>query len=128
MKRGVRAFNPDVEHVVTDIFQDLGCAKGKDLKKKKDFEKVCKKIGLKPAPFKKYGSTRFRSIKQCLIPIIENWDGIVQYYSTLNKLTERQEKLKAYFVDREYSSLMNFYFILASIKDLSEAIDYYSAA
>ena len=125
MKYGVRAFDPDVEHVVVDMYQDLGGAKGKGLKKKKDFEKICKSIGLKPSAFKQYGSTRFRSIRQCLIPIIGNWDGIIKYYSTLKKLTERQERLKAYFVEREYSSLMNLHFIVAAIRDLIEGIDYY---
>ena len=73
MKHAVKAFDSDVEHAVVDIYQDLGGAKGRGLKKKKDFEKVCKNIGVTPKPFKQYGSTRFRSIRQCLIPIVENW-------------------------------------------------------
>ena len=125
MKYGVRAFDPDVEHVVVDIYQDLGGAKEKGIKKKKDFEKVCQGLGLNPTPFKKYDSTRFRSIRECILPIVDNWEGINKYYSTLKKPTVRQQRVKAYFVDREYMSLLNLYFILASIRELIEGIDYF---
>ena len=77
-----------------NIYIDLGGAKGKGVKKKKEFEAVCPSIGLKPVPFKRYISTRFRIIRLCLKPVLENWEGIQRYYNSLKKPTERQNPLK----------------------------------
>ena len=78
-----------------------------------------------PKPFKKFCQTRFRGIRDCIIPVLFNWEGIVKYYSALKSPTERQQLLKGYFVDREMMSLFNIHFIHASIRDVIEAIDYF---
>ena len=49
----------------------------------------------------------------------------MQYYSKLKSSTDRQKLLKIYFVDREFSSLLELRFINASIRELIEAIDFF---
>ena len=83
LKYGVTAFDPDMEPALVDIYIDLGGAKGKGVKKKKEFEAVCQSIGLKPVPFKRFVSTRFHIIRLCLKLVLENWEGIQRYYNSL---------------------------------------------
>ena len=125
MKHGVTAFDADIQQALVNIYMDIGGAKGKGLKKKKAFETVCGNIGLKPRPLKKFCTTRFRSIRDCIIPVLENWYGIVKYYSQVKKPTDRQKLLKAYFVDREWMSLLKMKFVIASARELIEGIDFF---
>ena len=125
LKHGVTAFDTDIQQALVNIYMDIGGAKGKGLKKKKAFETVCGNIGLKPRPLKKFCTTRFRSIRDCIIPVLENWYGIVKYYSQVKKPTDRQKLLKAYFVDREWMSLLKMKFVIASARELIEGIDFF---
>ena len=108
-----------------NIYIDLGGAKGKGVKKKKEFEAVCQSIGLKPVPFKRFVSTRFRIIRLCLQPVLESWEGIQRYYNSLKKSTERQNLLKAYLVDREWMAFLKIKFVYGGIRELIEGIDYF---
>ena len=63
LQYGVTAFDPGMEPALVNIYIDLGGAKGKGVKKKKEFEAVCPSIGLKPVPFKRFVSARFRIIR-----------------------------------------------------------------
>ena len=72
----------------------MGGAKGKGLKRKKQFEKVALDKGITPAQFKKVCTTRFRLFRIALKPVLSNWHAIVAYYRTVKKLTDRQIKLK----------------------------------
>ena len=124
LKYGVTAFDLDIQLSLVNLFQDLGGAKGRGIKKKKDFENLGKKqCGVTAAPFKKFVVTRFRCIRMCLTPVLKNWDIIIKYYGTTTKLTERQELLKSYFVDREWGTLLNLKFVYSAIRELVEAID-----
>ena len=125
LKHGVSEYDTDIQQALVNVYMDIGGAKGKGLKKKKEFEELCSSIGLTPQQFKKFCSTRFRIIRECIKPVLSNWDGIVLYYSQVTKSTERQQGLKSFFVDREMMNYLNFSFIQAAIRELIEAIDYF---
>ena len=125
LKHAVESFDSDIQQALVNIYCDLGGAKGRGLKRKKAFEIVCQEKGIIPIPFKKFCSTRFRSVRECLKPVLFNWEALVQYYSKLKSSTDRQKLLKIYFVDREFSSLLELRFINASIRELIEAIDFF---
>ena len=108
-----------------NIYFDIGGAKGKGLKKKHNYEKIAKEKGRKLKALHQFGSTRFRSYRICIEPILFNWETIVDYYSSLDKPTPRQTKLKEFFVIREFDSLLKLEFIMAATKDLNEAINYF---
>ena len=91
MKHRVSNFDSDLQPGLVNIYFDLGGAKGKGSKKKKDFEAACKLIGLVPDAYKKFCQTRFRGIRNCLLPVVCNWEGMIKYYSSLKKPTERQQ-------------------------------------
>ena len=89
LKHGVSEYDTDIQQALVNVYMDIGVPKGKGLKKKKEFEEVCSSIGLTPQPFKKFCSTRFRIIRECIKPVLSNWDVIVLYYSQVTKPTER---------------------------------------
>ena len=125
LKHAVESFDSDRQQALVNIYCDLGGAKGRGLKRKKAFEIVCQEKGIIPIPFKQFCSTRFRSVRECLKPVLFNWEALVQYYAKLKSSTDRQKLLKIYFVDREFSSLLELRFINASIRELMEAIDFF---
>ena len=49
----------------------------------------------------------------------------MDYYSSLDKPTPRQAKLRDFFSLREFDSLLKLEFIMAATKDLNEAINYF---
>ena len=121
----VTAFDPDMQPALANIYIDLGGAKWKGVKKKKEFEAVCQFTGLKPVPFKRFVSARFHIIRLCLKPVLENWEGIQRYYSSLKKPNERQKLLKAYLVDREWMTFLKMKFVYGGIRELVEGIGYF---
>ena len=125
MMHATEAFDKDAKEALVNIFFDIRGAKGKGLKKNKEFEKNCEEIGLSPLPFKKFCSTRFRTLQQCMKPVLINWKGIVKYYRQVKKPTDRQVLLKAFFVAREEMSLLKLKFLNATLKDLVDAIDFF---
>ena len=78
LKHRVKEFDSDIQESLVHIYMDIGGAKGRGLKEKKEFEAVCESIGLKPMPFKKFCSTRFRIIRDCIKPVLHNWEGIIK--------------------------------------------------
>ena len=90
MEKGTEAFDEDVAMAAMNIYFDLGGAKGKGLKRKKEFEKVAEDKGIEVKAFKKLCSTRFRGIRLSLAPILHNWSAIISYYTSVNKPTDRQ--------------------------------------
>ena len=127
MQYAVENFDEDMKLVCVNIYQDLGGAKGFGLKKVHEFKSGCKSVGFEAASFKQFVQVRFRSIRNCLGPIIYNFDALVNYYSNLKKPTERQKLLKKYFVDRRYMSKVRMLFVNAATADMSEAIDFFES-
>ena len=124
-KHGCEAFDTDVKEVLVNLYFDIGGAKGKGLKKMRDFETISKKAKNKSITKKLIGATRFRSYRICIAPVISNWDSIVEYYDSVKKLTNRQSKLKPFFVDQEFASLLKLEFIMAATQDLNSAINFF---
>ena len=96
----------DVKEVLVNVYFDLGGAKGKGLKKRRDYEKLAGEKGRKLKALRKFGGTRFRSFRICIDPILFNWDALVDYYASLEKPTPQQVSLKVYKC---------FYFIISLI-------------
>ena len=78
MQHSTEKFDSDMKPALTDLYYDIGGAKGKGLKKKKEFEETARNIE----------------------PVLHNFLALVHYYKSLKKPTERQKRLQAYFVDR----------------------------
>ena len=125
MQHSTEAFDADMKSALVDIHQDLGGAKGRGLKKKKEFEAVCKSIGLEPEPIKRFVSTRFRTLRYCIKPVLHNYLGIVKYYKSVRKPTPRQKRLISYFVDRLDLTRIRLKFIFSATRDLNDAIDFF---
>jgi hypothetical protein len=125
MQHGATSFDSDIKEVLVDLFQDIGGAKGKGTKHMKEFKKKCHEIGMKPNKIKKYCSTRFRTYRLCLEPVVANWEGLVKYYSEIRKPTERQQRCKEFFVTQETMSSLKVKFLLATTKDLVIGIDFF---
>ena len=125
MQHSTEAFDVDMKNALVDLHQDLGGAKGRGLKKKKEFEAVCKSIGLDPVPIKRFVSTRFRTLRYCIKPVLDNFVGIVQYYKSVKKPTVRQKRLIKYFVERCDINRIRLKFIFAATRDLNNAIDFF---
>ena len=119
------ALDQDIREALVNIYYDIGGAKGKGLKKKHEYEKIAKEKGRSLKALHKFGSTRFRSYRICIDPILNNWETIVDYYSKVVKPTPRQVKLQKFFVKREYDSKLKLEFIMAATRDLNEAINYF---
>ena len=111
--------------MLVDLFEDVGGAKGKGTQKMKEFLKTCKAIGLQPKKIKRFVPTRFRAYRLCLDPVIFNWEGLVKYYKEVKKPTDRQVRLRSFFVDQEPMSLLKVTFLLAATRDLMQAIDFF---
>ena len=86
---------------------------------------MCDEIGLKPVALKKFCPTRFRTFRNCICPVLHNWDGIVRYYRQVKKPTERQKLLVEYFVTREEMNLLKLNFMYSTMKDLVDGIDFF---
>ena len=108
-----------------DLYYDLGAAPGKGNKRKKSFEKLAKDKGRQIKAFHKYGGTRFKGYCICIEPIIFNWENIIDYYQNAEEPTARQLKLRRYFVDKEFESLLKLQFIVAATRDIMAAISYF---
>ena len=121
----VQAFDNDCHEALVDIYQDLGGAKGKGLKKKKAFEKVCNDNKVAVTSFKKLCCTRFRSYVISLKPVLANWYGIIAYYQNAKKLTARQVKLKSFFIHREIMTKLKLTFISATSAYMVECLDFF---
>ena len=124
-KHGVDAFDQDIKPALVDIYFDIGGAKGKGLKKKHDFEGIAKAKHRKLKAIKKFGETRFRSYRLCTTPILDNWNTIVEYYTSVKKPSQRQMKLQKFFAQQEFMSLLKLNFVMAATKDLNEAINFF---
>ena len=49
--QGHKEFDSDIQESPVHIYMDIGGAKERGLKKRKEFEAVCESIGLKPMPY-----------------------------------------------------------------------------
>ena len=125
MKHAVTSFDTDIENALVNVYMDIGGAKGRGTKRKKAFERVCKDIGLSPMPIKKFCSTRFRCIRTCLRPVLNNWNGLVKFYAGVKKPTPRQKQLQGYFVSREMMSYLHMNFVYSATREIDEAIDHF---
>lgn len=96
MSHGVKACAPDIVEALVDLYQDLGGAKGKGLKKKKEFEGLAKEMGIDIEAFKRFVSTRFRSLRTCIAPVLHNYLVIVAFYKGRKKPSPRQERLQVH--------------------------------
>ena len=109
-----------------DLYYDLGAAPGKGNKRKLKFEQIAKQKGRKIKSFHKYGNTRFKGYQICIEPILFNWENLFEYYSIpVEKPHPRHTKLKTFFVDREFESLLKLEFVMASTRDIMEGISYF---
>ena len=124
-KKGLEVFDPDIKEALVHIYFDIGGATGKGLKKKRAFEGKAKAKKRRIKALRKYGSTRFRSYRICTDPVLFNWESIFEYYSTVQKPTERQKQLMKFFVDREFLSKMKLEFLMAATKDINDSINYF---
>lgn len=94
MMHGVTECEPDMKEALVDLYQDIGGAKGKGLKKQKECKAVAKALGIKFKPIKRFVSTRFRSLRTCIEPVLHNYLALVAYYKGLKKPTPRQKRLQ----------------------------------
>ena len=95
------------------------------MKKKKEFEAVASAMGIKPLPIKRFSDTRFRTLLICITPVLHNYLVIVKYYKSLKKPSDRQVRLRAFFVDRQDKSRLELKFILSASEDFTSAIDFF---
>ena len=93
---GVTAAFPDVDEALVDLYQDLGGAKGRGLKKKKQFEELVLAMGVKVSAFKRIVSTRFRTLRTCIRPALAMFLVIVAYYKGVKKPSPRQKRLQVH--------------------------------
>ena len=84
MMHGVTAAFPDFNEALVDLYQDLGGAKGRGLKKKQ-FEELALAMGVKVTAFKRFVSTRFRTLRTCIGPALAMFLVIVAYYKGVKK-------------------------------------------
>ena len=96
MSHGVSASAPDIKEALVDLYMDLGGAKGKGLKRKKEFEALAKAMGISVMALKRYVQTRFRSLRTCIEPVLHNYVVHVAYYRGLKKPTPRQQRLQVH--------------------------------
>ena len=131
MQHATESFDADLKMALVDIYFDIGGAPGKGLKRMKEFKSLCKERGHIPKPFKKFISTRFRSLRTCIGPVLDNYDEIVNYYRNVKKTIKtpgpRRDRLIAFFVDREEMSQLKLNFINAATLDFTEKIDFFES-
>ena len=97
MMHAVTASDPDMKQAMVDIFMDIGGAKGKGTKKMKECQEMARKIGVEFSPIKKFVSTRFRTLRICIKPVLHNWPALVEYYKSVKKPTPRQKRLQVIY-------------------------------
>ena len=127
MKYACEAFNNDVKMACVNIWYDLGGAESYGLKRARQFKDSCKMIGFDPKPFKRFVDTRFRTIRNCIEPILFNYNAIIHYYSNVKKPSSRQKLLIEFFVDRRDMSALKLKFVYSATKDLTLAVDYFES-
>ena len=125
MMHAVTAADPDVQQGLTDLWYDIGGAKGKGLKKRNECMAVARSIGVEFKPIKRFVSTRFRTLRICIHPVLHNFIALVKYYKSLKKPTPRQKRLQAYFVERCDMTRLKLKFAYAATAELSNAIDFF---
>ena len=126
MQHATTVFDKDIKNALVDTHQDLGGARGRGLKKQKEFKKVCRdQLGFEPQPILQFIPTRFRSLRMCIKPVLYNYLGLVKYYSSLKKPTERQAKLMKFYVERCDITRIKLKFIFAANSDFNDAVDYF---
>ena len=64
----------------------------------------------------------------CIGPVLHNYLPIVKYYNKVKTPTERQNRLKAFFVEREDKTRLELKFLLEACDDLTVAIDFFEKA
>ena len=79
-KAGIEAFDEDINEILVNIYFDIGGAKGKGLKKKREFEMIAKDKHWKLKALSKFGTTTFRSYRVCIEPVTFNWETIFDYW------------------------------------------------
>ena len=131
MQHATESFDGDLKMALVDIYFDIGGAPGKGTKRMKEFKSLCKERGHIPKQFKKFISTRFRSLRTCIGPVLDNYDEIVNYYTnvknTVKKPSPRRNRLIEMFVIREEMSRLKFEFIYAATLDFTEKIDFFES-
>ena len=125
MQHATTAFDPDIKAALVDVHQDLGGAKGRGLKKKKEFEVVAREAGIEPKPFKRFVSTRFRTLRMCIEPVLHNYEAMTLYYKSVKKPSERQKRLQELFVNRCDLFRIKLKFIFAATSDFCNAVDFF---
>ena len=125
MKHATEAFDPDVKDALVDVYIDLGGAKGYGLKKKKNFESLCSRLGFKPYTFKRFVDTRFRTHRACIEPVLKNFPYLVKYYKSVKKLTPRQTRLKKFFVDNHDLTKLKLLFVSDANSEFDKGIDFF---
>ena len=95
------------------------------MKRKKEFEKTARNIGMVPAQLKKVVTTRFRSYRIAIKPVLSNWPAVICYYRNVSKPTEKQVKLKKFFVTQELMTKLKLNFIWSASKDMIETLDFF---
>jgi hypothetical protein len=94
MMHAVTSFDPDMAQALVDLHQDIGGAKGRGLKRQKECKDVAKNIGCEFQPIKRFVSTRFRTLRNCIMPVLKNFPALVTYYKSLKKPSARQKRLQ----------------------------------
>ena len=59
------------------------------------------------------------------MPVLNNWEGVVKFYKEVKKSTDRQLRLRIFFVEQEEMSLLKVKFLLAATRELVLAIDFF---
>ena len=107
MSHGVKACAPDIVEALVDIYQDLGGTKGKGLKKTNEFEGLAKEMGIDTVAFKRFVSTRFRSLRTCISPVLHNYLVIVAFYKSRKKPSPRQERLQVHIKWEHFCKMLS---------------------
>ena len=63
MMHAVNSSDPDMKDALVDLYQDIGGAKGKGLKKMKECLETASRMGMEFHPIKRFVSTRFRTLR-----------------------------------------------------------------
>ena len=125
-QHATEVFGGDVKNALVDTYYDLGGAAGKGLKKQKEFKRICREeCGFEPSPILRFVKTRFRTLRTCIKPILENFLGLFKYYSSLKKPTKRQKRLIKFYVDRCDLTRIRLKFLYAANRDFCTDIDFF---
>ena len=94
MMHGVTKADPNMKEALVDLYQDIGGAKGKGLKRQKECLKVAGEMGYDFKHINRFVSTRFRTLRHCIEPVLHNYPVLVKYYKSVKKPTPRQQRLQ----------------------------------